>query len=126
MARTFMLVAAISGFLSVALGAFAGHSLAESVDSRMLEVFKTATLYQTTQSLALLAVGILLANNPLSRALIISGWTFIIGITLFSGSLYLLVILNMPALGIITPIGGVSLLTGWLCLCWHCWRVYSP
>jgi len=123
--RIFTLIAAVSGFLSVAIGAFAAHGLAEKVDEHMLEIFKTGALYQTTQSLALLAVAILVSKSPLSRALFISGWAFVFGIVVFSGSLYLLVLLNMPVLGAITPVGGVGLLVGWLCLCWHCWQTYT-
>ena len=116
MARAFFIAASISGFLSIVLGAFAAHGLAELVSHERQEVFATGAEYQMTQTLALFIVVFLLKKFPQSKLLISAAWSFIFGLFLFSGSLYLLVLLDMPALGMITPIGGMAFLTGWLCL----------
>ncbi|NJL62003.1 MAG: DUF423 domain-containing protein [Methylacidiphilales bacterium] len=123
MKQIFLSIAAILGGLSVAAGAFASHSLRGQISDRIidsgyhqraLEIFEVGTRYQMYHALALLAVAILLKNQPSpSKSLIVSGWLFIIGILLFSGSLYALSLTTIAGLGLITPIGGVALICGW-------------
>ena len=104
---------AFSGVLSILLGAFAAHGLEDQLSDRYMDTFRTAVLYHFLHTLALLAVISLpdhLAKASLCHWAAVS---FASGIVLFSGSLYLLVLTNMPALGMVTPIGGLAFITGW-------------
>ena len=105
-----------SGALSVALGAFAAHGLEETLSPRYLQTFRTAVLYQFLHTLALLGVVCLPVTlfKPHFRTWILG--SFAAGILLFSGSLYLLVLLELPLLGAITPIGGLGFILGWCLL----------
>lgn len=122
MPRVFLMLAAFGGFTSVALGAFAAHGLKARLSLEQLAVFQTGTHYQMFHSLALLAVALLLLHAP-SRLLRASGVLFAVGILLFSGSLYLLTLMGIPRLGMVTPLGGLSFLVGWLCLGLAAWRM---
>lgn len=122
MARLFLVLAALGGFTGVALGAFAAHGLKARLSPEYLAVFQTGTHYQLIHSLALLAVGLLLLHAP-QRLLLASGTLFALGIALFSGSLYLLTLTGIRGLGMITPIGGLAFLAGWLCLGLAAWRL---
>ena len=115
MARTFLLAAALSGFLGVAFGAFGAHGLRNRLTPDMLAVFETGVRYQLIHAVALLAVAALM--DRLSGWLITTaGFLFIAGIVLFSGSLYLLALTGVTILGAITPLGGLAFLGGWACL----------
>ncbi len=117
MKQIFLSIAAILGGLSVAAGAFGTHSLRGQISDRILEIFEVGTRYQMYHALALLAVAILLTNKPSpNKSLIVSEWLFIIGTLLFSGSLYALSFTTITGLGLITPIGGVALICGWIAL----------
>jgi uncharacterized membrane protein YgdD (TMEM256/DUF423 family) len=116
MARIFMFLGALNGFMAVALGAYASHGLPDRVSSSMLDVFQIGVDYQALHALALLAIGLLMLHIPGSRWGRLSGWLFVLGILLFSGSLYAVVLNGRSDLGMITPIGGMTLLTGWLAL----------
>ena len=116
MTRLFIVFAAANGFLSVALGAFATHGLKAKVSANYLGILNTASEYQMTHSLALLGVAILLLQKTTAKSLTVSAWAFSLGLVLFPGSLYLLVLLNMPMLGAITPLGGAAFLLGWAAL----------
>ncbi len=109
-----MSLAALFAGLSVAAGAFASHALKERLSDRALEIFEVGARYQMYHALALLLVAILLnqAKSP-APSLIASGWLFIIGIFIFSGSLYALSLSDIKILGAITPIGGVAFIAGW-------------
>ncbi len=132
--RLWLASGAILAGLAVALGAFGAHGLEPALKSvyaesdkriiaglevpaswKYLQDFKTAAEYQLTHALALLAVG-LLARDHSRRSLTVAGWSFIGGIVLFSGSLYVLVITGVRVLGAITPLGGVLFLIGWASL----------
>ncbi|MCB1666819.1 MAG: DUF423 domain-containing protein [Porticoccaceae bacterium] len=104
----------ISGFLGVALGAFGAHALRGHVEPQLLSVWQTAVQYQMFHVLALLAVLIMMARQPRANKLYLVGSLFSAGIIVFSGSLYVLVLTGIKQLGMITPIGGVLLLLGWL------------
>ncbi|MBK1988028.1 DUF423 domain-containing protein [Sphaerospermopsis aphanizomenoides BCCUSP55] len=117
MTQIFLTVAAIFGGLSVAAGAFGAHALREKVSERMLEIFDTGARYQMYHALALLLVAILISRQETPPAtLFISGWLFIIGVTIFSGSLYVITLTGIKSLGAIAPLGGISLMTGWAIL----------
>ena len=121
MARLFLLLAAFSGFTSVALGAFAAHGLRQQLSAEYLAVFQTGVQYQQLHALALLAVA-LLVQRQAGRLLIVSGGLFVAGMLLFSGSLYALTLTGIGKLGIITPFGGVAFMLGWLLLGLSAWR----
>lgn len=127
MHKGFIKTAAIFGALSVALGAFAAHTLKGSVSGYALEIFETSVRYQFYHVFALLAVGILYKEFP-SKTLLWSGRLFIVGIILFSGSLYILAAIKaavMPGynwIGAITPFGGLSFILGWIFLFVGCKR----
>ena len=114
MTKIFMSLAALFGGLSVAAGAFGSHALKERLTQRALDIFEVGVRYQMYHALALLLVAILLnqSKSP-SPSLIVSGWLFIIGIFIFSGSLYALSLSDIKILGAITPIGGVAFIAGW-------------
>ena len=107
---------AISGALSVMFGAFGAHGLEDRLSASYLDTFNTAVRYQFLHTLALL--GIICLPDHLVKLQMLH-WvaiSFAAGVLLFSGSLYLLVLFDIPSLGMITPIGGVSLILGWVLL----------
>lgn len=113
--KTFLLLGALSGAISVAAGAFGAHALRERVEPRLLEVFETAARYQMYHALALLVVGLVASRWP-GNYTTYAGWLFVAGTVFFSGSLYAMTFTGVRALGAITPIGGVCFIAGWLCL----------
>jgi uncharacterized membrane protein YgdD (TMEM256/DUF423 family) len=121
MNRSFLSTAALLGALSVALGAFAAHKLREMVGPDDVAIFETGVRYQFYHVFALLAVALLSEKFP-NRWLIRAGNSFIIGIILFSGSLYVLTALkaadsgSLKYAGVVTPIGGLFFIAGWLFL----------
>lgn len=117
MTSTFIVLAAINGFLGVALGAFAAHSLAAyfSDKPRLEANFKTGVQYHFYHTAALL--GVAFAAKQFTSSLIpLAGWLFLLGIILFSGSLYVLSLTGKRWLGAITPLGGLAFLAGWVLL----------
>ncbi|MCU7828430.1 MAG: DUF423 domain-containing protein [Candidatus Thiodiazotropha sp. (ex Myrtea sp. 'scaly one' KF741663)] len=122
MGRTFLFIAAISGLLVVALGAFGAHALETRVPASHLIWWQKAVDYQGLHTLALLGSG-LLALHHSSRPLLFAGWLFLIGILLFSGSLYLLTLTGQRGLGMVTPFGGMAFLAGWFALALAAWRL---
>jgi uncharacterized membrane protein YgdD (TMEM256/DUF423 family) len=117
MARFWLISAGIFGFLSVALGAFGAHSLKNTLDDYGRSIYEKAVLYQMFHTMALFVVGLIeLFNKEISLSA--AGWGFLVGIVLFSGSLYLLAVTGIKWLGAITPFGGVAFLLGWFWLVW--------
>ena len=116
-ANFFLAAGALYGATGVVLGAFGAHALASRLSDSNLAVWDTAVTYQLTHALALLVVG-LLTREPgsASTALNIAGWGFLVGVVLFSGSLYALAFDGPRMLGPVTPIGGVAFITGWVAL----------
>ncbi len=108
----FFRLACVFGFLGVAAGAFGAHALADRVTPERLDVFETAVRYQLLHAVVLLVVAAVARRWPGSAANW-AGWLFVAGIVIFSGSLYLLVLLDVSMLGAITPLGGLALLAGW-------------
>lgn len=122
MANLWLSAAAVSGFLSVAIGAFGAHGLKELLDAYGSDIFETAVQYQMFHTIGLLVVGVLQASSP-KPGFRLSGWCFIIGIVLFSGSLYLLAVSGIKWLGAVTPVGGTAFLVGWAALLYRVWGV---
>jgi len=105
---------ALNAALAVGAGAFAAHGLKERLTANALAVFETGARYHMYHAFAMILAGMLMTRGP--------GWTFQIGIVLFSGSLYALALSDVKVLGAITPIGGLAFLVGWLWLAWSAWR----
>jgi len=120
--RCWLLVAAVMGFLAVGAGAFGAHGLRAGLSERWFEVYQTAVTYQMYHALALLGVVALTGWLGLSIWLRIAAWAFALGVLVFSGSLYGLVLSGFTSLGMLTPLGGVAFLAGWLCLAVAAWR----
>jgi uncharacterized membrane protein YgdD (TMEM256/DUF423 family) len=101
-------LAAVSGFLVVALGAFGAHSLRPLLETHQtLAIWEKAVMYHALHTLVLLGLA---AQPGITMGVVVS---FVCGIVLFSGSLYLMALTNLRWLGAITPFGGVSFLVGW-------------
>lgn len=116
MAKFFILSGSIAAFLGVALGAFGAHGLREQLSEKMMAVWQTGVQYHLIHALALILVGVLIHLFSGTSALKWAGYLFLLGIILFSGSLYLLAVLELRKLGMITPVGGIMFLAGWLCV----------
>jgi len=121
MDRFFFAAGSISAFLAVALGAFAAHGLKGKLEPEMFNIFEVGARYQMYHALALLAVSWASSRWP-GASINAAGWLFILGTIIFSGSLYLLSLGGPRWLGIITPIGGLAFLIGWVLLAWGVWR----
>lgn len=112
--KVFIIAGAINAFLAVALGAFGAHGLADKLEPKYLDIWKTGVSYEMYHALGLLAVGMLLGKAANSGLFTWSGWLMLIGIILFSGSLYVLSLTKISIIGIITPFGGVAFLAAWI------------
>lgn len=108
-------VGAWSAFLTVALGAFAAHGLKEHLDAEQSAWWATAVQYQALHALGLVAFGLWRQIKPGGG---LTGWCFVIGTLLFSGSLYAMGLGGPRLLGAITPFGGTAFLLGWGCFAW--------
>lgn len=122
MHRPFLFLASLSGAIAVALGAFGAHGLKKIVSADAVATFQTGVQYQVYHTFALLIAGILFGTYPV-KWIRWAGACFIVGIILFSGSLYLMTAfkangtVGLDGIGIITPFGGLSFILGWLFLC---------
>ena len=108
----YLMMGAISGCLVVIMGAFGAHALNEILDDYGKSIYNKAVLYHMFHSIALLILGLINKIQP-EISLSFSGWSFLFGIILFSGSLYILAITGIKSLGMITPVGGILFVIGW-------------
>jgi uncharacterized membrane protein YgdD (TMEM256/DUF423 family) len=121
MHKGFLVLASLLGAVSVALGAFGAHALKKMVPPETVASFETGVRYQFYHTFALFIVAILFQNIP-GKWLNAAGWMFVVGILLFSGSLYVLTAIKatntvgLRGIGIITPIGGLFFIAGWIAL----------
>ena len=122
MERFFFVVAALLGGAAVGLGAFGAHALRGRIDERLLASYQTGVSYMVYHLLALFVVVLALGRWPASSLPVWSGWLFVAGILLFSGSLIGMAFTGQRWLGAITPIGGVAWIVGWLLLAVIAWR----
>lgn len=114
MQKIFLLTGSALGALAVMIGAFGAHALKNTLENTgRLETFETAVKYQFYHVLALLLLGILMSKFD-HRLLNYAGYSFIIGIFIFSGSLFILCLTNVGKWGAVTPIGGLFLIVGWV------------
>jgi uncharacterized membrane protein YgdD (TMEM256/DUF423 family) len=125
MARRFIILAAMSGLLLVGLGAFGAHALEKTLPATHMVWWQKAIHYQGLHTLALFGVGLLILHHPV-RALLLSGWFFVAGVLLFSGSLYGMALTDIRGLALLTPIGGTAFMVGWVMLVIGAWRLPDP
>ena len=111
----YLLIGAMSGCLVVIMGAFGAHALNELLDDYGKSIYNKAVLYHMFHSIAILILGLINKIQP-EIQLSMAGWSFVFGIILFSGSLYILAITGIKSLGMITPIGGILFIIGWIVL----------
>lgn len=116
MLKILLIAAAASGFLSVALGAFGAHGLKDKLPQNLMSAFETAVQYQSVHTLAIIAACLLSLYFERGVWFQYAGVGFLLGIILFSGSLYGLALTNLRWLGPVTPIGGLFFLGGWALL----------
>jgi uncharacterized membrane protein YgdD (TMEM256/DUF423 family) len=125
MARLWLVVSGLMGFMAVALGAFGAHGLKSRFTgladaTQRLEWWQTAAHYQLALALAVAAF---LAQQGAAR---VAGVAFTLGIALFSGSLYAMTLTGIRVLGAVTPLGGLSLLVGWTAVVVGAWGLAEP
>ena len=123
--QKFLMIGTILAGSGVAAGAFGAHALKEILDAPMLQVFETATRYLMYHAFGLCIVSWAIDRYP-EQGLQKSGWLFIAGILLFSGSLYGVSLAGIRWLGAVTPVGGLTFIVGWLLLGWGVWRDTLP
>ena len=114
-AKTALLLGAMLGALGVALGAFGAHGLKARLDPEALAWWHTGVQYHLWHAIALVAVGAAALPGTRTVAILMA-----LGVLLFSGSLYVMALTGMRWLGMVTPLGGLALIAGWL---WLGWRV---
>ncbi len=118
--KLWIIISAISGFTSVAIGAYGAHGLKEKLSSEMLEIYKTGVLYQLIHSVVLLALSL----NTIIKAKLPSIF-FLLGIILFSFSLYIYSTSGIRTFAMITPVGGFCFLIGWLLIIYETIKIKS-
>ena len=121
-------IISVGGFnaaLSIALGAFAAHGLQQHLDAANLQTFKTAADFHLWHALGLILIG-LIAEKQTSTSYTSVAWLMLIGIMLFSGSLYVLAVSGIRWLGWITPFGGMAFIIAWTWLAWAALRHAKP
>jgi uncharacterized membrane protein YgdD (TMEM256/DUF423 family) len=122
--NVWLLIAAINGFLAVAAGAFGAHGLQSRLDAHSLEVFETGARYQMYHALAMGLAALAMRGAAVGAAQAAAAF-FLVGVVLFSGSLYVLALTGIRGFGIVTPFGGLAFLIGWGALAWAATRVTS-
>ena len=116
MRYSYLFWAAVSGFVCVALGAFGAHALEARLSPQMLDIWQTAVHYQMFHVAGLIGVHVLIQEKGELAALRNSGRLMLLGVVIFSGSLYILALTQVRWLGMITPVGGACLLAAWVLL----------
>ncbi len=124
-ARTWWVLGCVFGFVGVLGGAFGAHALEDMVSPDRLDTWSVGTNYLQIHGLALVCLG-LARTGWAHRGLDVAGVAFTLGTCLFSGSLWALVLLDLPMLGAITPFGGVCFLVGWLAALVGGWGAFAP
>lgn len=119
--KNFLIMACLLMATAVSLGAFGAHGLKKIITPDMLSVYQTGVQYQFYHALGLLGVAFIAHVNS-TKLVNMAGNLMFTGVMIFSGSLYLLVILNIKWLGAITPIGGVLMVVSWVLLAWSVFR----
>ncbi len=113
-AKVFLILGGFNAALVVLFGAFGAHALKARLSTEMLAVYQTGVHYHLFHALGLLAVGLVAMQISGSAYLKWSGWLMLVGIILFSGSLYVLSVSGLRWLGMVTPFGGMSFIAAWV------------
>jgi uncharacterized membrane protein YgdD (TMEM256/DUF423 family) len=119
--KKFFVFGSCFGFFGVVIGAFGAHLLKQKLSTDAFQIFEVGVRYQMYHTVALFISGWVLYTWK-TREAKIAGWLFIIGIFLFSGSLYLLSLTGIVWFGAVTPLGGLCFLGGWGYLALGCWK----
>ncbi len=122
MTNRVLVIGALIAGLGVAVGAFGAHGLRPILTDKMMAVFETGVRYHLVHALAMLIAG-LSAHCFGHRIFVKAGWSFCLGILIFSGSLYTLALSGVRTLGMLTPLGGLAFLIGWGFLAWGYWKL---
>jgi uncharacterized membrane protein YgdD (TMEM256/DUF423 family) len=122
MSKILLVIGSLFGFIAVAAGAFGAHTLRETLSPEALGLLQTGVRYQMYHAFALIVAGWALDKYE-RREFVKSGWAFVAGIALFSGSLYIAGLSGLSWIGAITPFGGVAFLAGWLYLTKGFWNL---
>ena len=121
-ARFALLSGSITMLFAVVLGAFGAHGLKSRLAPELMAAYKTGVEYQVYHALGLLLLGILIQQFPAANGLKYASWLMLIGIVLFSGSLYTLALSGLRPLGMVTPLGGLAFILAWALLTWSLLR----
>ena len=113
---------ALLGFLGVALGAFGAHAIRDRITPDLLAIYQTGVHYHQIHALALVGLGLWEGQKGSTKTTTAAGIALLMGILIFSGTLYLLAITGTRWWGAITPIGGLSLQIGWICFAVSAWK----
>jgi uncharacterized membrane protein YgdD (TMEM256/DUF423 family) len=116
--KQFIVIGALTMAVGVVLGAFGAHGLKERIAPNLLQAYQTGVQYHIYHALGIMLVGLLAYQFPMAKGLQWGGWCLLLGVVLFSGSLYALAITNIRWLGAITPLGGTAFIVGWLWIAW--------
>ncbi|MBF0142443.1 MAG: DUF423 domain-containing protein [Magnetococcales bacterium] len=114
----FIFFGGISACLAVALGAFGKHALMPILSHAAMETWRTGAYYQLVHGVGLILVGLVAERAPHPQRAMWAGWLLLVGSVIFSGSLYAIALTGVRILGVVTPVGGVCFLSGWLLLAW--------
>ncbi|GAF64379.1 hypothetical protein BTS2_1272 [Bacillus sp. TS-2] len=114
MTKLFLIIGSLVMALAVGIGAFGAHGLEGKISERMLKNYQTGVQYHMIHGVGILIVGFLALKLTSSSLLNGAGWSFLIGIVLFSGSLYIMALTGITKLGAITPLGGLAFIVGWV------------
>jgi len=121
MTNRILIIGAVMAGIGVAAGAFGAHGLRPILSEKMMAVFETGVRYHLVHAMAMLIAG-LSAHWFSRRVFLKAGWSFFLGIFIFSGSLYALALTDTRTLGMLTPLGGLAFLIGWGFLAWGYWK----
>lgn len=111
---------AVAALLAVAIGAFGAHMLEDRITAHELDIYQTGVQYHMFHALGILLIAALGDRLPSRKAALWAARLLLLGIVLFSGSLYALAVSGVTELGAVTPLGGVSFIAGWICLAFAC------
>ena len=123
--RTFAFLGAVFAGLGVIFGAFGAHVLKESLTAENLQIFITGTNYQIIHGMALILLAAMSDKLSCDHRATVNGWFYVAGIVLFSGSLYALSMTGVKAFGMVAPLGGLSLIGGWIVFAFNAWGMQS-
>ncbi|WP_078556987.1 DUF423 domain-containing protein [Bacillus alkalicellulosilyticus] len=112
--KLFVILGAINAAVVIALGAFGAHALEQKVTERFLKIYQTGVQYHMYHAMGLIFVGLIAGKLSSLNIIHTAGWFMLVGIVLFSGSLYVLSLTGITKFGMITPIGGLAFIIGWV------------